>query len=63
MLPTMVPSGVAMEWLLTSRRISVDEAERWGLVTRVAPGDKLMSVAMALAEDIASSAPLSIRRM
>jgi enoyl-CoA hydratase/carnithine racemase len=63
MLPTMVPSGVAMEWLLTSRRIPMEEAERWGLVTRVAPLDKLMSVAMALAEDIVSSAPLSIRRM
>lgn len=63
LLPTMVPSGIAMEWLLTSRRIPIEEAERWGLVNRVASADKLMSVGMSLAHDIASSAPLSIQRM
>jgi enoyl-CoA hydratase len=63
LLPTMVPSGIAMEWLLTSRRIPIEEAERWGLVNRVTSADKLMSVGMSLAQDIASSAPLSIQRM
>jgi enoyl-CoA hydratase len=63
LLPTMVPSGIAMEWLLTSRRIPIAEAERWGLVNRVASADKLMAVAMSLAQDIASSAPLSVERM
>jgi enoyl-CoA hydratase len=63
LLPTMVPSGIAMEWLLTSRRIPIEEAERWGLVNRVTSANELMSVAMSLAQDIASSAPLSIQRM
>ncbi len=63
LLPTMVPSGIAMEWLLTSRRIPMNEAERWGLVNRVAPADKLMDVGMGLAREIAASAPLSIQRM
>jgi enoyl-CoA hydratase/carnithine racemase len=63
LLPTMVPSGLAMEWLLTSRKIPIDEAARWGLVNRVASADTLMQVGMDLAEDIASSAPLSIQRM
>jgi len=63
LLPTMVPSGIAMEWLLTSRRIPIEEAERWGLVNRVTSADKLMSAGMSLAQDIASSAPLSIQRM
>ena len=50
------------------RRQTDDDLFRVGLpwnclVTRVAPLDKLMSVAITLAEDIVSSAPLSIRRM
>jgi enoyl-CoA hydratase/carnithine racemase len=52
-----------MEWMLTSRRIPMAEAERWGLVNRVASAEKLMPVAMELAQDIAASAPLSVQRM
>ena len=59
-LPTMVPPAIAMEWMLTSRQIPMEEASRWGLVNRVSSADKLMSVGMKLAQDIAASAPLSI---
>ena len=62
-LPTMAPPAIAMEWLYTGRRISLDEAQRWGLVNRVAPAAELMKVAMELAAEIASSAPLSLQRM
>jgi 1,4-dihydroxy-2-naphthoyl-CoA synthase len=62
-LPTMVPPGIAMEWLYTGRRIGLEEADRWGLVNRIAPADQLMSVGMALAAEIARSAPLSLQRM
>jgi enoyl-CoA hydratase len=62
-LPQMVPMGIAMEWLYTGRNIPVEEAARWGLVNRIAPAGELMQVAMALADDIASSAPLSLQRM
>ena len=62
-LPQMVPSGIAMEWLYTGRRISVEEAARYGLINRVAPLDKLMDTAMELAKDVVSSAPLSVQRM
>lgn len=63
LLPTMVPPGIAMEWLLTSRKIPVEEAQRWGLVNRIATAEKLMPTAMELAQDVASSAPLSVQRM
>ncbi|MCC6888285.1 MAG: enoyl-CoA hydratase/isomerase family protein [Hyphomicrobiales bacterium] len=63
LLPTMVPSGIALEWLLTSRKIPMDEAKQWGLVNRIAPANEILSVGMALAEDIAASAPLSTQRM
>jgi enoyl-CoA hydratase len=62
-LPQMVPMRIAMEWLYTGRRISVEEADRWGLVNRVVPAEKLMEVAMELAADIVSSAPLSLQRL
>jgi enoyl-CoA hydratase len=62
-LPQMVPMGIAMEWLYTGRNIPVEEAARWGLVNRIAPAAELMKVAMELALDIASSAPLSLQRM
>lgn len=62
-LPQMVPPAIAMEWLFTGRKITLAECERWGLVNRITPADKLMDVAMELARDIASSAPLSLQRL
>lgn len=59
----MMPPAIAMEWLFTGRRIGLDEAERWGLVNKVAPPEQLASSAAALVADIASSAPLSLQRM
>ena len=62
-LPQIVPAAIAMEWLFTGRPIPIAEAERWGLVNRVVPAAQLMDTAMALARDIAASAPLSLQRM
>ncbi|HUB95540.1 MAG TPA: enoyl-CoA hydratase/isomerase family protein [Stellaceae bacterium] len=62
-LPQMVPPAIAMEWLFTGRAIPMDEALRWGLVNRVVPAAALMDAAMALAREIAASAPLSLQRM
>lgn len=62
-LPLMVPPGIAMEWLYSGRRIEIDEAERFGLVNRRAPADRLHETALAFARDIALSAPLSLQRM
>lgn len=63
LLPQMVPPGIAMEWLYTGRRITLEECERWGLVNRIAPAAQLMETAMTLARDIAASAPLSLQRL
>lgn len=62
-LPQTVPPAIAMEWLFTGRRIPVEEAQRWGLINRVAPYHKLLDVAMEFAQEIISSAPLSLQRM
>jgi enoyl-CoA hydratase len=62
-LPTMIPPAIAMEWLYTARRVPVEEAARYGLLNRVVPRAQLMDTAMALADEVVSSAPLSLQRM
>ena len=59
-LPARVPRPVAVEWLLTGRRIGASEAGRWGLVNRVVPFPGLMPAALELARAICAAAPLSV---
>jgi crotonobetainyl-CoA hydratase len=59
-LPRLLPPHIAREMLLTGRRLGAEEASRWGLVSRVVPGDELLAAALALAASIAVSAPLSV---
>ena len=62
-LPQMIPQRIAMEWLLTGRRIELAELERWGLVNRVVVTTSLMDETMIFLDDIVSSAPLSLQRL
>jgi crotonobetainyl-CoA hydratase len=59
-IPARVPQAIAMEWLLTGRRITADEALRWGLVNRVVPMADLLTTALELASAIEGSAPLAV---
>src|SRR5215472_13013051 len=59
-LPTRVPRAIALEYLLTGRRLTAAEAARWGLVNRVVPAAELMPVARELAGAICASAPLAV---
>ena len=59
-LPRLLPPHIAREMLLTGRHMGAEEAERWGLASRVVPGDELLAAALALAASIATSAPLSV---
>jgi crotonobetainyl-CoA hydratase len=59
-LPGRVPRPIAVEWLLTGRRVDALEAARWGLVNRVVPLDGLMPAALELARAVSASAPLSV---
>ena len=54
-LPAVVGLGNALFLALTGRIIDANEAEERGLVNRVAPHEKLMEEAMALAEEIAAN--------
>lgn len=60
-LPKRLPLPIALELLMTARRMSADEAARWGLVNKVVPKDRLMQEAHTLAASIAANAPLALK--
>lgn len=60
-LPRLVGLSNAMWLLLSGEPVDADEALRIGLVTRVVPQAELMPTALAMAETIASNAPLAVR--
>ena len=60
-LPRIVPIGIALEMLLTAKRIDAQEAYRIGLVNKVVPLPELMPTARQLAQEICENAPLAVR--
>jgi crotonobetainyl-CoA hydratase len=59
-LPKRLPRQIAMEMLLTGRRMGAQEAQEWGLVNAVVPPDQLMDKAREFGETIVQAAPLAI---
>jgi crotonobetainyl-CoA hydratase len=59
-LPARIPRAIALDLLLTGREISAEEAHRWGLVNRVVDQADVLSTAVALAQELCRSAPLSV---
>lgn len=53
-----IPWNVAMDLILTGRKMYADEAKHWGLVREVVPVDQLMEHARGVADTIAQGAPL-----
>jgi enoyl-CoA hydratase len=60
-LARLVGRGRALELLLSGHSISADEALRIGLVNRVVPAAQLLTEARALAQTLASKAPIAVR--
>jgi enoyl-CoA hydratase/carnithine racemase len=60
-LPRLVGNHNAELLFYTGRRIKGDEAERLGLVTQLVAPEAVLETAVALAEEIALSAPLAVR--
>ena len=60
-LPRQVPQKIAMGMLLTGRRVSAQDAVRFGLVNEVVPPQELIPTAERWAADILELAPLSVR--
>ncbi len=59
-LPALVGLGRAKELILASKLIDGTEAERIGLVNRVAPADELDAATEALAGELLACAPVAI---
>ncbi len=60
-LPRQIPFHLAMGMLLSSKRISAEEAQRYGLVNEVVPMPELMHTAEKWAAEIMMGAPLAIQ--
>lgn len=60
-LPEQVPPKLAMELLLTGRRIDAARALELGLINAVVPVGQARVAAVALANEIAAAAPLAVR--
>lgn len=59
-LPRIVGLRRALELTLTNRQLSAQEAQDWGIVTRVVPDASLMAEAEALAAQLASGATFAL---
>ena len=60
-LPRQMPLKLAMEYLLTGRPMTADEALGHGLVNRVVPYGELDAAVNSLIDEIMECAPLSIQ--
>ena len=62
-LPRRVPYNVAMDMILTGRKMTAVEAERWGLAAKVVAPEALQEEAIAQAVLIAGGAPLALQAL
>jgi crotonobetainyl-CoA hydratase len=60
-LPRRVPESLALEMLLTGRRLSAEEALRFGLINHVTSKGGALARAIEIAADILEASPKSIR--
>jgi enoyl-CoA hydratase/carnithine racemase len=60
-LPRLVGWGRAQDLLYTGKMIEAGEAQRIGLVSRVAPADEIQRAGRAAADEIATCGPTAIR--
>jgi enoyl-CoA hydratase/carnithine racemase len=59
--PRLISRAKGVYMLMTGERVSADEAERIGLITRVVPHDKLMEEALRIASVIGEKSPVAMR--
>ncbi len=61
LLPRIVGTSVASEWMLTGRTVDADEALRSGLVSNVVDDAELLPTAIDLASQIAAHSALGVQ--
>ncbi|MFN8469079.1 MAG: enoyl-CoA hydratase-related protein [Caldilineaceae bacterium] len=60
-LTRAVGKAVAMDMVLTGRRLSAEEAQQYGLVARLLPNEGFGAAAVAVAAEIAAKSPIALR--
>lgn len=60
-LPRAIPKAIAVECILTARRLSSERATELGMVNRLVPRGQALPTALALASEIVANAPLAVR--
>src|SRR5215469_10006058 len=60
-LPRRLPQAVAMELIMTGAPLDAARAEHFGLVNRLVDDGQALDAALALAGQVAASAPMSVR--
>ena len=60
-LTRAVGKALAMEMMLTNRKLKAEEALHYGLVNRVAPLDEYMDVAISIAQKVARRSQVAVR--
>jgi enoyl-CoA hydratase/carnithine racemase len=60
-LPRRLPRNLAMEMVLTGAQMTALDAQRHGLVNRVAPPGQTLNEARVMAAEIAAGAPFAVR--
>lgn len=58
-----LPRNVAYEMLLTGKRLTAQDGERFGFVNRIVPRDQLLAAAREVAGQICRAAPLAIEAL
>lgn len=61
-LPRLIGIGKAKELIYTARRLSAIEAQKYGIVEYVVTKEALYDQALALAQEMAKNAPMSLRQ-
>ncbi len=60
-LPALIGPARAKQMIFSAQRVSAVQAESWGLVNEVLPGERLAERAEELAMQIAANAPLAVQ--